>query len=86
MTFSEALEKLKEGEKLQREGWNGKEQYIEIVTDVNCITLRGEPITSDHDTMGKNAIAFIGTSGVQIGWLASQSDMLSNDWKIVEDK
>lgn len=25
----------------------------------------------------------IGTSGTQIGWLASQADMLSNDWYIV---
>lgn len=31
--------------------------------------------------MGNKAIAFVGTSGVQLGWLASQSDMLSEDWE-----
>lgn len=36
----------------------------------------------NHDTMGNKAIAFVGTSGVQLGWLASQSDMLSDDWVI----
>ena len=30
------------------------------------------------------AIAFVGTSGVQIGWLASQSDMLSGDWELID--
>ena len=33
---------------------------------------------------GNQAVAFVGTSGVQLGWLASQADMLANDWKIVE--
>lgn len=36
---------------------------------------------------GKNqygALAFVGTSGVQLGWLASQADMLAEDWMIVE--
>lgn len=30
------------------------------------------------------AIAFVGTSGVQMGWLASQSDMLAEDWRLIE--
>ncbi len=33
--------------------------------------------------IGNKAIAFVGTSGVQLGWLASQADMLAEDWKIV---
>ena len=44
-----------------------------------------EIINVEHDTMGNKAIAFVGTSGVQLGWLASQADMLSEDWKEVED-
>lgn len=34
--------------------------------------------------MGNKAIAFVGNQGVQLGWLASQADMLSDDWYIVE--
>ena len=34
--------------------------------------------------MGNNAIVFYGTSGIQVGWLASQSDMLSEDWRVVD--
>ena len=34
----------------------------------------------EHDAIGNMAIAFVGTSGVQMGWLASQADMLADDW------
>lgn len=31
-------------------------------------------------------MAFVGTSGVQMGWLASQADMLADDWMVVDSK
>lgn len=33
---------------------------------------------------GNRAFAFVGSSGVQMGWLASQADMLADDWHIVK--
>lgn len=83
MDFGKAIQLLKEGKRLQREGWNGKGQYIELATNISYKNANGEIINVEHDAIGNNAIAFVGTSGVQIGWLASQSDMLSNDWKEV---
>lgn len=80
MTFGEALEELKEGEKMARKGWNGKTQYIELASCISYRRADGSIINCNHDVMGNNAIAFVGTSGVQIGWLASQADMLSEDW------
>ena len=38
----------------------------------------------NHCNIGNKAFAFVGTSGVQMGWLASQADMLADDWQIVE--
>lgn len=84
MDFGEALEALKQGRRVQREGWNGKNQYIELATSISYKNTLGEIINVEHDNIGNNAIAFVGTSGVQLGWLASQADMLSNDWKFVE--
>lgn len=84
MTFSQALDALKQGKRIAREGWNGKSQYLELATCISYKNLNGEVINPNHKTMGNNAIAFVGTSGVQLGWLASQADMLSEDWKIVE--
>lgn len=84
--FGKAIQLLKEGEKLQREGWNGKNQYIELATNISYKNTDEEIINAEHDAIGNKAIAFVGTSGVQIGWLASQADMLAEDWKIVEEE
>ena len=84
MNFSEALEKVKNGAKAAREGWNGKEQYIELAKCISYVNSEGKIINPQHKWMGNNAIAFVGTSGVQLGWLTSQADMLAEDWKIVK--
>ena len=84
MNFGKAIVLLKEGKKLRRKGWNGKNQYIELATNISYKNADGEIININHKTIGNKAIAFIGTSGVQIGWLASQSDMLSDDWELID--
>lgn len=84
MDFGKAIQSLKEGKKVQREGWNGKGQYIELATNIGYKNTKGETINAEHNAIGNKAIAFVGTSGVQLGWLASQADMLAEDWKITE--
>ena len=84
MNFGQALEELKNGKKVARQGWNGKNQYIELATNIGYKNANGEVINIDHGTLGNKAIAFVGTIGVQLGWLASQADLLSEDWLIVE--
>ena len=76
--FSEALKRIKKGRKVSRRGWNGKSQYIQIVTNVVGYTSSGK-------VESNKAIGFFGTSGLQIGWLASQADMLAEDWYEVTD-
>ena len=84
MNFGLALEELKKGNKVKRSGWNGKNQYIELAERVSYINSKGELINEGHLNIGNKVIAFIGTRGVQLGWLASQADMLAEDWEIVE--
>lgn len=84
MDFGDAIKLLKEGKKLQRSGWNGKNQYIELATAISYKNAEDMVINCDHSCIGNKAIAFVGTSGVQMGWLASQADMLADDWKIVD--
>lgn len=84
MDFSEALNYLIDGKRIQRKNWNGKNQYIELATNISYKNAVGEIINVEHETMGNKAIAFVGTSGVQVGWLASQADMLSDDWVIAD--
>ena len=44
MNFSEALEKVKNGAKAAREGWNGKEQYIELAKCISYVNSEGKII------------------------------------------
>lgn len=69
MTFSEALDRLKKYDAVAREGWNGKGMYIYLER------LEGyEPFIVMYTAQGKH----------QPGWLASQADMLADDWEVVE--
>ena len=85
MNFGEAIIAMRKGKKLQRKGWNGKGQYIELAKNISYLNTAGEIINCNHENIGNCAIAFVGTSGVQMGWLASQADMLADDWQIVEE-
>ena len=84
MGFGKAIEAMRMGKKVARKGWNGKNQYIQLATGISYKTTTGEIVNCEHEAIGNKAIAFVGTSGVQMGWLASQSDMLADDWMIVD--
>lgn len=84
MSFGAAIEAAKNGKKIARKGWNGKNQYVELATCISYKNAAGEVVNVDHCNIGNKALAFVGTSGVQMGWLASQADMLADDWCIVD--
>lgn len=83
-SFGDAIKYMKRGMKVKRKGWNGKTQYIELACNISYVSLDGNIVNCNHDAIGNNAIAFVGTSGVQMGWLASQADMLAEDWVFAE--
>lgn len=84
MNFGKAIEEMKSGKKVARQGWNGKNQHIELATNISYKNADGDIVNCEHDAIGNKAIAFVGTSGVQMGWFASQADMLADDWQIVQ--
>lgn len=86
ISFSEALENLKEGLKVARKGWNGKGMFIFLVPGSTFIVNRapllgiypeGTQITYHAHIDMKTADNMI------VPWLASQTDILANDWEIV---
>ena len=83
-TFGIALEAIKQGKKAKRQGWNGKDQYIDIGRAFSYLDCDGKIINPNHTNIGSCAIIFHGTSGEQVGWLASQADMLADDWLIID--
>lgn len=84
MSFGDALDAVKCGKRVSRKGWNGKNQYVELATCISYKGNAGDIVNVEHCNIGNKALAFVGTSGVQMGWLASQADMLADDWQIVE--
>ncbi len=77
MNFGQALEELKNGGKVARAGWNGKGIFIELQRpDANSkmthpyIYINTTGLQTDNQYAPKNLVP----------WLASQTDMLAEDW------
>lgn len=70
MNFGLAIEAMRKGHKVCRSGWNGKNMYLEIQTP------------DDNSKMTKSYIYICTVQGDLVPWLASQADMLSDDWTI----
>lgn len=85
MSFGDALVALKAGQKVARTGWNGKDMWLSLSCDESRM------VHADH-FWSKNNLPSItmktvnahGRVAILMGWLASQTDMLSDDWQIVE--
>lgn len=65
-----AVKQLWNGEKVAREGWNGKRMYIEL---------------QQPDANSKMTLPYVfmkTVSGDLVPWLASQTDLLATDWQV----
>lgn len=83
LDFGDAIAAVKNGARIARKGWNGKGQYVELASGIAYVGPDGNIVNAAHEAIGNRALAFVGTSGVQMGWLASQADMLAEDWEII---
>ena len=87
--FSKALELLKEGDRLQRWGWNGKGMFIYLVPAASYPAQRGAAKRwAGADAMIPYGayLAMKTVDGTVVPWLASQTDILAGDWTSLEDK
>lgn len=77
MNFGDALQALKAGGRVARTGWNGKGLWLELqVPDAGSkMTLPYVYLNYPDDAQN--------TPGARVPWLASQTDMLAEDWGIV---
>lgn len=88
--FGKALEALKEGKAVARKGWNGKGMFLTLQnsSEVDGTTMRNEPARKyygDNKVKISPHIDMKAADGTYVvGWLASQTDMLAEDWDIVE--
>ena len=87
LTFGDALDLLKEGEKVARLGWNGKGMFLFLVPG-STFTVNRPPLLGIYpEGTEVNYHAHIDmktADGQVVPWLASQTDMLAEDWVIVQ--
>lgn len=96
MDFSEALASLKAGNKLARAGWNGKNQFVVLMPALYLPPFNTQDTTrkvndrtakwigEDQPLDSQPYFAMRNAQGKwQPGWLASQGDLLANDWMVV---
>ena len=74
MRFGDALIAMEQGKRVARTGWNGKRMYIYLDKIPQLDKEPVCPFISMHTAKGE----------CQPGWLASQADMLSHDWLILD--
>lgn len=89
MNFGQAIEAAKQGLKIQRAGWNGKGMWV-------CYM---PPVTIPEGMVNGRTKAFVPTGDLNVlgyfvmwtadakwlpGWLASQTDMLADDWSVIQ--
>lgn len=72
LTFGTAINELKAGKKIARKGWNGKGMFLKLqIPDANSkMTLPYIYMKTADENL--------------VPWLASQTDILSSDWEIIE--
>lgn len=88
MNFGEAIAALKEGRKVARLGWNGRGMWLLLVPGTpEVLPESGTPYFKAGITRKVNINPhidmFTASGAMQPGWLASQADMLADDWRLV---
>lgn len=86
MNFSEALTAIKTGHRVARSGWNGKGMFLFLVPG-SVFKVNREPLLSilgeGTEVQYHGHIDMKTAQGYIVPWLASQTDLLADDWEIV---
>lgn len=86
MNFGHAIELMKSGHKVARTGWNGKKMFLFIADDIGIETKADLSCVShlEGNLILPSIVMKTADDHFCVGWLASQSDMLAEDWNVVE--
>ena len=86
MTFGLAIEAMKHGLKVARSGWNGKGMFLFLAKDIEFTTKADLSCVSElkGELTLPSVVMKTADNHFCIGWLASQTDMLAEDWNIVD--
>ena len=92
-SFGDAINFLKAGKKVARKGWNGKGMFLVLCpgSEVPADHMRVKPVKKFYQQEGRVSVIIAphidlkAADGTYVtGWLASQTDILADDWFTVE--
>jgi hypothetical protein len=84
LNFGGALAALKKGRRVARRGWNGKGMFLFLVDSCEW-SVDAESLVSYRGGVGKAPWIGMKTAGDElVPWLASQTDILAEDWEIID--
>ena len=78
LTFGDALHYLKTGKRVARSGWNGKGLWVEMQRPDDHSKMTLPYLYLNYPIDAQN------TPGARVPWLASQTDMLAEDWSVLQ--
>ena len=96
LNFGQAIEALKQGKRVAREGWNGKGLFIfmqipaeineEIIPKMQSLpqSVKDEFAKRGGSIKYKNQLAMVYPDNAIYGWVASPSGVLEEDWTILD--
>lgn len=87
MSFSKTLELVKDGARVARRGWNGKDMFIFLVHGSEFLVNRAPLLgifPEGTEITYRGHIDMRCTNGDIVVWTAAQSDLLADDWSTVE--
>lgn len=85
LSFGLAIEAMKKGLRVARNGWNGKGMYVFLAYETDFVTDADLSAFDQLDVEVSDMVVLkTAQDTFQPGWLATQSDMLADDWQIVE--
>jgi hypothetical protein len=89
MNFGEALSGMEQGLKAERAGWNGKGMFVfkgyprcEVESNKEGCGLVDAAKLYDVNYSGAVICMMTASKTIVVGWLASQTDMMANDWNV----
>ena len=85
MNFGQAIEELRKGNEVRREGWNGAGIFIKLNYPI-AINLNNPEMTQPFIYIDTTRLKTTNPKAPKgrVPWLASQTDMLADDWEVVE--
>lgn len=90
MNFGGALEQLKAGARLAREGWNGQGMYVVLQAGypdgvaINANTAAATGLPEGTVCSFRPYLMMRAVDSSFVPWVAEQSDILADDWFVVE--